>query len=113
MRRETQVPTAVDSDDCISEFIIVTYQNFHHGLCFGMPEVILTARESVGNLTVGASVRFGGRWIRTSRFGRGGSPSPLKPAAMVGPRGGRGGKPLCCGFGAGWSTSFMRRGNAP
>jgi hypothetical protein len=46
-----------------------TYQNFHQGLSFVMLAGTLTAGGSVGSLTVGAVVDFGGRLIRTSRFG--------------------------------------------
>jgi len=58
---------------------------------------------------VGATVGFGGKLIRTVsyfRFFFGSSSSP-KPVATVGPRGGRGGGLLACGFGFGFWSPVM------
>jgi hypothetical protein len=78
------------------------FQNFHQGDFFGM-EVAGAgfAGGSVGSLIITGAEGIGGRLIRTSRFGsRSGSSSP-KPVATFGPRGGRGGGELACGFGSG------------
>jgi hypothetical protein len=61
---------------------------------------------------VGAAEGFGGKLMRTvSFFGRffGSSSSSPKPVATVGPRGGRGGGLLTCGFGFGFCSSGMVR----
>jgi hypothetical protein len=87
-----------------TNFRLGNYQNFHQGRCFGVPDGIRTSGARVGSLTVGDAVGFGGRLMRTSLFGRhfwSGSSSPAKPAALVGPRGGRGGGLAGCGFGGG------------
>jgi hypothetical protein len=48
---------------------LITYQNFHQGLHFGLLAGTLAAGASVISLTVGADVGFGGRLISTTRFG--------------------------------------------
>jgi len=61
-----------------------------------------------GNLTVMVAEGFGGKLIRTISFLGfffGSSSSPPKPVATVGPRGGRGGGLLACGFGFGLRSS--------
>jgi hypothetical protein len=59
-----------------------------------------------GNLMVGAAEGFGGKTMRTVSFFRllfrSSSSSSPKPVATVGPRGGRGGGLLACGFGFGF-----------
>jgi hypothetical protein len=59
---------------------------------------------------VGAADGFGGKLMRTISlfrlFFESSSSSP-KPVATVGPRGGRGGGLLACGFGFGFCSSGM------
>jgi hypothetical protein len=99
--------------ELIGHLLTITYQNFHQGFCFCMPAATLTAGVSVGSLTVGAAVAFGGRLIPTYPFGRGGPSSPLKSVAIVGPRGGRGGEPFENGNGTGVSVAFTDISFAP
>ena len=64
-----------------------------------------------GNLIVWAAEGFGGRLMRTVSFFRllsGSLSSSPRRAATVGPRGGRGGGLLVCGFGFGfWSSDII------
>jgi len=59
---------------------------------------------------IGAAEGFGGKVMRTISFFRlffESSSSSPNPAATIGPRGGRGGGLLACGFGFGFSSSGM------
>jgi hypothetical protein len=63
-----------------------------------------------GNLIVGAAEGFGGKLMRTVSFCGlffGSSSSSPKPMTILGPRGGRGGGLLACGFGFGLRSSVM------